>query len=192
MVTVTVGDDDGDVDGRPTGSRDGRLDATEAARRLQQGGRAHPLGRRAARSSRTLNARGRRRRARAVARAESSARGSPAIACLVVMFVARVRTRAKAGKHTQGTGNCTVVVGEGEGPIRVSPKRSHSELEAGQGPSQLIPHHTREACSLGATYHYPAQLQTRPRFIEDGMRSGSVVAVTSNTSERSWYVHQYT
>ena len=142
-------------------------------------------------SSRPLNARGRRRYARAIARAENSARCSLAIACLVVMFVARVRTRAKAGKPNQGIGIGTVVVGEGGSPLRVSPKRSHSELEAGQGPSQLTPHHTGGACSLGPTYHYPFQPQSRPR-VEDGIRSGSVVAVTSKASESTWYVHQYT
>ena len=138
-----------------------------------------------------LNARGRRRLARAAARAESSAHCSPAITCLVVMFVVRIRARAKAGKHIPGVCNGTVVVGEGASPPRVSPKRSHSELEAGQGPSQLTPHHTPEACSPGATYHYPFRLQTRPR-VEDGIRSGSVVAVTSKASESTWYVHQYT
>ena len=48
MVTVTGGDDDGDVDRRPTGRRAGRFAATEAARRLQQGGEAPLLGRNAA------------------------------------------------------------------------------------------------------------------------------------------------
>ena len=140
-------------------------------------------------SSDPLNARGRRRLARAAARAESSAHCSLAITCLVVMFVVRIRARAKAGKHLLGIRNGTVAVGgEGASPLRVSPKRSHSELESGQDPSQLIPHHTRGACSLGATYQYPFQPQTRPR-VEDGIRLGSVVAVTSKASESTWYVH---
>ena len=48
MVTVTGGDDDGDVDREPTGRRAGRFAATEAPRRLQKGGEPPPLGREAA------------------------------------------------------------------------------------------------------------------------------------------------
>ena len=83
------------------------------------------------------------------------------------MFVARVRTRARAGKLNQGIGIGTVVVGEGGSPLRVSPKRSHSELEAGQGPSQLTSHHTGGACTLeNYELHYVLYYVVLPPFVK--------------------------
>ena len=112
-----------------------------------------------------LNARQRRHRIRAEARA-SCARRSLITVCLVVAFVARLRSRV-------GTARClarqrTHMLGEGGGSVegiealaRVSPKRSYSELSPGYG-QNLLSLSSPIACGLASHAMEPhANLQPR-------------------------------
>ena len=114
----------------------------------------------------SLNARERRRRPRAVARA-TRVRLTLTATLLAITFVARLRSRVatRCGQSLPETG-CAI-------PIRLSPKRSCSDLESAPTSD------TSPRCNLFVTRHYhtinpPAQ---RPRVAEgssgcEGMSTG--------------------